>query len=198
MTTLLKTTSRICLISLALCFTACDKQYFKQEKDDIAFKTEVLGEEETIALPTANYETQIVNALEYTYGSDFYTKGTITYTIDNKTIAVVDFGDGTVDPSATLTVNNTTSNINLTKQNSGSLYTKVIVNPIVKTDDCSFIVQGTIKYYDTQTGDLVATIDFGDGTCDKWATKTWPSGSYGGKTWSGGSKTFNMNDWLTK
>ncbi len=59
-------------------------------------------------------------------------------------------------------------------------YTEVEVNPIVK-EDCYFTdwdktistpVSGLFEYYDSN-GNWVASIDFGDGSCDQWATKTW-------------------------
>ena len=71
-------------------------------------------------------------------------------------------------------------------------YTEVIVDSIVKIP-CYFTqwdktvttpVSGLLEYYDS-TNNWIASIDFGDGTCDEWATKTWdvnvfpdyPSGS---------------------
>ena len=71
-------------------------------------------------------------------------------------------------------------------------YIEVIVDPIMKTY-CYFAewdktiltpVSGLIEYYDNNNT-WVASIDFGDGTCDQWATKSWdinifpdyPSGS---------------------
>lgn len=59
-------------------------------------------------------------------------------------------------------------------------YTEIEVTPIVKKT-CFFEkwdknimtpVSGLFEYYDSDDN-LVATIDFGDGTCDEWATKTW-------------------------
>ena len=59
-------------------------------------------------------------------------------------------------------------------------YTEVEVNPIVKID-CYFLdwdkdiltpVSGLFEYYDAE-GNWVASINFGDGTCDEWVTKTW-------------------------
>ena len=59
-------------------------------------------------------------------------------------------------------------------------YTEIEVNPIVKIK-CYFSdwdkevmtpVSGLFEYYDGD-GNWVASIDFGDGTCDEWATKTW-------------------------
>lgn len=71
-------------------------------------------------------------------------------------------------------------------------YTEVEVSPIVKSN-CYFQewdkevltpVSGIFEYYDSDNN-WVASIDFGDGSCDQWATKTWdvnmfpdyPSGS---------------------
>ena len=42
---------------------------------------------------------------------------------------------------------------------------------MVKIPGCDFIVEGIIKY--VKNGDTIAAIDFGDGTCDEWAFKTW-------------------------
>ena len=59
-------------------------------------------------------------------------------------------------------------------------YTEVEVSSIVK-EDCYFTdwdktistpVSGLFEYYDSN-GNWVASIDFGDGSCDQWATKTW-------------------------
>ena len=59
-------------------------------------------------------------------------------------------------------------------------YTEVEVNPIEKIE-CYFEewdktlmtpVSGLFAYYD-QNESWVASIDFGNGECDQWATKTW-------------------------
>lgn len=59
-------------------------------------------------------------------------------------------------------------------------YTEIEVAPIIK-ESCFFEewdkniltpVSGLFEYYDSDDN-LVASIDFGDGTCDEWATKTW-------------------------
>ena len=59
-------------------------------------------------------------------------------------------------------------------------YKEIEVAPINK-ESCYFEkwdknvmtpVSGLFEYYDADDN-LVATIDFGDGTCDEWATKTW-------------------------
>tara|TARA_B100001142_G_scaffold311908_1_gene346770 strand:- start:11639 stop:12058 length:420 start_codon:yes stop_codon:yes gene_type:complete len=59
-------------------------------------------------------------------------------------------------------------------------YVEVEVTPIVKSS-CYFSkwdktimtpVSGLFEYYDLDEN-WVASIDFGDGTCDEWATKSW-------------------------
>ena len=59
-------------------------------------------------------------------------------------------------------------------------YTEVEVTPMEKTE-CYFEewdktimipVSGLFDYYD-QNNTWVASIDYGDGTCDQWVTKTW-------------------------
>ena len=59
-------------------------------------------------------------------------------------------------------------------------YSEIEINPIVKVN-CYFAdwdkdimtpVSGLFEYYDADDN-WVASIDFGDGTCDEWATKTW-------------------------
>ena len=59
-------------------------------------------------------------------------------------------------------------------------YTEIEVSPIVKIScyfqdwdkDVMTPVSGLLEYYDAD-GNWVASIDFGDGSCDQWATKTW-------------------------
>ena len=52
----------------------------------------------------------------------------------------------------------------------GDKYLKEIVEPLTRNRDCRFIVQGvvTIKL----NGELISTLDYGDGTCDAVATLT--------------------------
>ncbi|MBF45931.1 MAG: hypothetical protein CMD38_06670 [Flavobacteriales bacterium] len=63
-------------------------------------------------------------------------------------------------------------------QNNG--YIESIVDPILK-QECYFDdwnktiltpITGLIEYHD-DNGNWVASIDFGSGACDQWATKTW-------------------------
>ena len=82
-------------------------------------------------------------------------------------------------------------------------YTEVEVSPIVKTS-CYFAqwdktimtpVSGLFEYYDSDNY-WVASIDFGDGTCDEWATKTWDVNMF--PDFPSGSEDFSVFDYLGK
>jgi hypothetical protein len=82
-------------------------------------------------------------------------------------------------------------------------YTEIEVNPIVKTS-CYFDqwdktimtpVSGLFEYYD-DNGNWVASIDFGDGTCDEWATKTWDVNLF--HDYPGGTDDFSIFDYKDK
>jgi len=65
---------------------------------------------------------------------------------------------------------------------------KVITNPLVKIDDCDYIVSGIVEFYSTKDDSWLATINFGDGECDEWATKITDDGTF----------VFSMDDWGNK
>ena len=80
-------------------------------------------------------------------------------------------------------------------------YTEVEVIPIVKTS-CYFAqwdktimtpVSGLFEYYDSDNY-WVASIDFGDGTCDEWATKTWDVNMF--PDFPSGSEDFSVFDYF--
>ena len=119
-------------------------------------------------LANSGYTTDVTRQL-VSSEEGHYTEGTIEYRIDGKVEAVVDFGDGTQDFVATKTEDGQTSSIDLKQSKKSSKYKKIIVKPLVKTVDCDYIVEGIIKYFEGKK--WVATIDYGDGTCDEWATK---------------------------
>ena len=54
-------------------------------------------------------------------------------------------------------------------------YKKVIVEPLIKLEGCNYIVAGVIEFY--LKDKWIATLDYGDGSCDEWATKKWDGGS---------------------
>ena len=82
-------------------------------------------------------------------------------------------------------------------------YTEVVVNPIVKITcyfsswdkDVMTPVSGLFDYYDTDDN-WVASIDFGDGTCDEWATKTWDVDIF--PDYPSGTNDFSVFDYKEK
>ena len=75
--------------------------------------------------------------------------------------------------------------VDLVKNDKNDKYTKVIMEPLVKSDDCQYIVAGIINFYDIDTGDWIATFDYGNGSCDEFILKTTTDGDF----------TFSMNDY---
>ena len=82
-------------------------------------------------------------------------------------------------------------------------YTEIEVSPIVKKS-CYFAewdktimtpVSGLFEYYDVDNNWL-ASIDFGDGTCDQWATKSWDVNMF--PNYPAGSEDFSVFDYSGK
>ena len=88
-------------------------------------------------------------------------------------------------------MNSTTSKISLKQNQTSSSFSKIIVKPLVKIPGCDYIVEGIIKY--VKNGDTIATIDFGDGTCDEWAFKSWIDKNNNVKT-----DKFSLKKWKKK
>ena len=56
-------------------------------------------------------------------------------------------------------------------------------------------VSGLFMYYDSNDN-WVASIDFGDGTCDEWATKSWDVNIF--PDYPSGSEDFSVFDYKSK
>ncbi len=179
MTTTLKT-SLLILCAIAIAFTSCKKD--TTEKTDLL--NEVVNEPATVELSEANFTTNSNNLLKAT-DANYYEAGTMEYVVNGITEATFEFNAG---GQGTLNKNGGKTNKSLKGKSSKANYTKVIVSPIVKVKTCKYIVQGIIEYYD-DNNKLVATIDFGDGTCDEWAVKSFPNKP---------DYTFSQDDWFKK
>ena len=155
----------------------------KKEKVEDNFTTEVSTETETLRLPESGYDINVTGALT-TNSGDVYTSGVIEYVKNGTVLATFDFGAGEDDKIAQYEKDGATHECSLEKEDDEDLndkkwgkkdkkgYKKVIIMPIVKSDDCGYIVSGIIKYYDIESGAWAATVDFGDGSCDDSALKT--------------------------
>lgn len=174
------------IFSLALIFTACEKFHCK-DKDE---KSEDFGDETAMLILDAGYSSEVTRTLQTSADFDYITDGEIEYSVNGEVVAKLDFGNGEKDVWADKDQNSTIEKCDLSGKKKKSNFIKVITSPLIKLTNCDYIVAGKVDYYKGKT--LVATVDFGDGTCDEFATKYWPAGSDGNKTWPAGSKTFNL------
>lgn len=164
------------LLGLVLSFTSCKKDELKQ--DD--FLSEVVEEEATINLSKAGFTTKS-NGLVKAANESYYETGNMEYVVDGVTEATFIFqsgGQGSLKKGGSTSTKKLKGKSKKTKK-----YTKVVVSPIVKVTGCKYIVQGIVEYYD-MNNNLLATIDFGNGVCDEWATKTFPNNSKPAVTFS--------------
>ena len=127
------------------------------------------------------YEKVITEPLFKTDDCKFIVSGTIEYRLNGELIAVIDYGNGECDDIATKTVDGFTSDISLDKSDwkekgeQKTNYDKIITVPLVKIEGCNYVVEGTIQYLKDDI--VVATIDYGNGVCDEWATKITDAGT---------------------
>lgn len=161
--------------SLIFVFSSCSKENASSEKDD-SLKYSISDQDADIILKgDGKYEKVITKPLVKKADCKYIVEGTIEFHLDGEVVAIVDFGNGDCDNIATKTVDGETHEFELNKKDKIWKYDKIIVEPLVKKEDCLYIVSGIVQFI---KGDVwIATIDFGDGECDEWATKTWDGGS---------------------
>ena len=167
-------------------FTSCEKDQLQD-----TFEQEVGNEYATVVLPSSNYQSRIAQPLTNEGGSPYYTGGVIEYVDNGEVIATVNFGDADQNDEAMLTMNSTSSKISLKQNQTSSSFSKIIIKPLVKIPGCDFIVEGIIKY--VKNVDTIAAIDFGHGTCDEFAFKTWVD-----KNKNIHTKKFSLKKWKKK
>ena len=148
------------------------------EKPDIfGFDSMSLAKEEAdiYLMGEDEYEKIITEALIEIEGCKYYVSGTIEYIQNSVVVAVVDYGNGGCDNIATKTIDGETVEFYLDRKKDSSDYDKIVIVPLVEIEGCEYIVEGVIEFYEDDI--LTASIDFSDGECDEWATKTWDGGS---------------------
>ena len=175
-------------ISLAFVVSSCNKENVSSKEDSDMLKSAAFEEAELLLSGDGDFERVITKPLVKIDDCLYIVEGTIEFRKGDIVIATIDFGDGVCDDVATKTVKGETVEFLLTRKSGDKKFYKVIAEPLVKLEDCNYIVAGVIEFYSKKDNSWLATIDFGDGTCDEWATKTWPDGS----------KEFSMKDWKGK
>ncbi len=158
-------------ISLIFITAGCNK-----EKDSAGYdmvNTAIELKEDIAIDGDGKFEKVITKRLVKLDDCRFIVSGTIEYYLNGKLVATVDYGNGTCDNIATKTVRGYTSRFELDGKDDSN-FRKVIVEPLVSIEGCDYIVAGVIDFYKEQK--WLATIDFGDGTCDDIAIKIWEDG----------------------
>jgi hypothetical protein len=201
------------LVLAAAAFTSCEKVGIDNPK---SIGQQASEEEATVQLKSTEYERREVGSLEQIEEHQAFSSGSIEYWVDGELQSVVSFDDDRIevyengelvseremDRDTRRCGNHNGPRPEMDgdmdkkgkhkfgkkkgKKGKKGDYEKVIVEPIVKTDDCEYPVAGTIEFL--KEGTWVATIDFGDGTCDDQATKTTTEGVY----------TFSIDEWKNK
>ena len=159
------------VLGFMIMLSSCKKDDSADKSDDM-FKglspdLEFLGD--------GDYEKIITKPLVKLEDCKYIVEGTIEFHKGDKLLAIIDYGNGNCDNHATKTIDGITSEFNLDKTDDKPDYKKVIIEPLIKIEGCNYIVAGVIEFY--YQDKWIATLDFGDGTCDEWATKKWDGGS---------------------
>ncbi len=161
-------------LALSLLFTviACDKNKSAYTED---FDSEVSNMKEDISLMGDGLlEKVVVKRLVKPDDCRFIVSGTIEYRLDGVVVAIVDYGNGACDNVATKTVRGTTTRFLLEPEGNNQKYKKIITEPLVRLENCDYIVSGIIEFHQNES--WVATLDYGDGNCDNIAIKYWDGG----------------------
>lgn len=172
---ILKMSTLTLAVVAILNFSSCNKNGITDEFSDLVYTQEA-----DLTFEESSYDISTEN-LSNTDNSTYYTEGVITYSKNGTELAKVDFGNGINDEDYSIKKEGIIKGYKLKKAAKYN-YEKVIVQPIVKTIDCDYPTSGIVDFF--KGGVWVATIDFGDGTCDEFATKTT----------NDGVETFNIND----
>ncbi len=154
-------------------FSSCEKSNFKDSFDIV---DEAINQESIVSLTSSNYERVETTTLERSGERGAFVTGVVEYRENGILKTKLDFGNGDND-KVTLTDADGDKLVELKEDKADDCnkkedkcdYIKIIGEPLVKTDDCDYIVAGTIEFY--KKGEWVATIDYGDGTCDSEAVK---------------------------
>ncbi len=177
----------VSIFTLTLLFlSSCDKSHCYYGKGD-GIMAELAKMGHIVNVNSSNYERVETESLQRLDEHSPYSDGVIEYRENGDLIASIDFGAGEID-KAQYTGKGGDKEVDLKwddKDKKEDYYKKVVTEPLVKADDCEYIVAGIIKFYEIKSGQWAATFDYGDGTCDEFINK---------KT-DKGESTFSMNDY---
>jgi len=166
---------------VALGFTSCKKE--GGGTDNMVAYAARYGQ--TVSVASTDFEVEVAEATARTNDDMAYTSGTLNYKVNGELVASIDFSHGN-ELQALVTKDGNSETVELGEGDKGDKkdYKKVIVEPLVYSEECGYVVSGIIKFYKDET--WVATFDYGDGTCDDVINKS---------TEDYESYLFSMNDY---
>ena len=150
-------------------FTACNKDETSFDRESNSILSGASDLDQMVTLTGSDYKRIEAETLERPDENTSWTSGVIEYVQNGIVSARVDFSKGE-DGKAKCTDKDGSREFSL-KKGGGHKgdFEKVIIEPLVKLEDCEYIVAGTVQFFKDE--EWMATIDFGDGTCDDLATK---------------------------
>jgi len=167
----------------AVVLTSCSKEKMTEQTDSMI--QDLIRSGSMITVQSINYTRSETQSLEQTSIDSPYHTGIIEYSEAGNLVADVDFSQGGTDAATLRLADGSSSSIALKKENIDNKYKKVVIEPLVYSEECGYIVAGIIKFYDFHNGAWVATFDYGDGTCDEFINKDT----------NDGNSNFSMNDY---
>lgn len=169
------------MVLVVFALTSCEKKSFDVKDANIAYEAAL--EEAVVLVSSSNYK-RIVRETEEENYNDEGCGGNRDRDCDREEVRkIIDYVE---DEVVTTTIELKRGNkaikktsegeteISLKKEENG--FYKVVVEPIVKSEDCDYIVAGIIEYI--KDGEWLATVNYGDGTCDDLAVKTTEEGAF--------------------
>jgi len=167
---------------------SCEKDLSLVEKQSNCMISELASIGYIVDVNSSDYHRLASNDLDQSDEDSPYNQGLIEYYEQGDLVATIDFSIGEAG-KAIYKGQDGEKLVDLKKdadKGKGDEYSKVIIEPLVKSADCSYVVAGIIKFYDSKTQEWAATFDYGDGTCDAFILKT---------TADGYEDSFSMDDY---
>jgi hypothetical protein len=172
----------------ALALTSCDK-LSNSAAGGRSFNNEVSTQDAMVSVVTSNYERTEAETLVQDSEHEAYSSGVIEYIENGEVTNRIEFKEG---GECIRKSDGQDMKYDLKGKKKGESYEKIVVEPIVKSEDCDCIIAGTVEYYEKE--EWIATVNYGDGTCDNVATKTWADGSKEFELDCGKDKKWNKKD----
>lgn len=147
--------------------TSCKKE--NQGTDNMVEYAARYGQ--TVVVPNTDFETVEASTLNRANDEMAYTSGELVYNVNGSEVAKINFDHGN-ELQALVTKDGVSETVSLGEGDKGDKddFKKVVIEPLVYSEECGYVVSGVIKFFKEET--WFATFDYGDGTCDDLIAKT--------------------------